>query len=605
MSTLALLQAFAPAQAASPRDGLRPTASFPQARPETARPPMGWNPWNAFRTDVDEAKVMAAANALVTTGLAAKGYRYVNIDDGWIQQRDRKGRLVVRTSMFPSARAPSDGLTSLRPFTDRLHALGLKAGLYTDIGRNTCAQRWDAHGANQPTGTLAAREVGSFGHQRADAKLIFRKWHFDYLKADACGVADYAQGSTLVAQGVFAPFNTLIVRGRSDESDATEVRRLYADLKAAVAAQGRPFVFSICAWGEARSNDWGGEVGDLWRTSADIDSSWKSMLHNLDSASQRSLFGGPGRWNDPDMLALGKGDFGPGRTTEQRSHFSLWAMLGAPLILGLDLRAPDPGILKVVGNEDVIAIDQDIAGNQARLVVTEPGREVFVKELADRRQAIALFNRLDVATRASVTWPQLGLKPGSDAVLRDLWTGREFHARDHFDIDLAPHETLLLETRGMRDTPGIRTLGELPARVFVAANGVARLPEPLPGMVAPAMLDATPVGTAIKIAGVGYDHGLGALVHSRVTLDLRREFHRFRVKVGVPDDGAPATGRVTFWVYADGRPIASVRDRSKGEPAAALDLNVKGVRVLDLVADAPPAKTVPSFVAWANAELVL
>ncbi|EEF27058.1 alpha-galactosidase/alpha-n-acetylgalactosaminidase, putative [Ricinus communis] len=177
---------------------------------------MGWNSWNAFRTDVDEEKVVGAARVLVDSGLAGLGYVYVNLDDGWwLKRRAGDGRLQIRTGIFPSAATGGPDGTSFRPFTDKLHAMGLKAGIYTDIGRNACSQAYDLHSPNLPQGTTAEREVGLDGHVAQDIGLYFKDWGFDYIKVDACGLADFAPGSDLVQRQRYRGLTPLIERGPS------------------------------------------------------------------------------------------------------------------------------------------------------------------------------------------------------------------------------------------------------------------------------------------------------------------------------------------------------------------------------------------------------
>jgi hypothetical protein len=222
---------------------------------------------------------------------------------GWWLRRRADGRIEILTAMFPSAALPDSG-TSFRPFVDRLHAMGLKAGIYTDIGRNACSQIWDPNSPNLPVGTQEEREVGTFGHQQADMQLLLGEWNFDFVKVDACGLADYVPGKRAVDSGQYRALGPYIVRGHAGQSDSAGVERLYADLKSAIAA-ARPTgdaVLSICTWGEAHVADWAKRYGNLWRTSPDIHPTWKSMLRNFDSAASRALYAGPGSWNDPDML---------------------------------------------------------------------------------------------------------------------------------------------------------------------------------------------------------------------------------------------------------------------------------------------------------------
>lgn len=231
-------------------------ADTPAAATLAATPPMGWNPYNVFDLDYGEAEVMAQAELLVQRGFADLGYRYVNVDDGWWLKR-AGGTIHVRTSIYPSARLP-DGTTSLRPFVDRLHAMGLKAGIYTDIGRNSCSQRFRPGTPNLPEGSVTEREIGTYGHHDPDAVLMFARWGFDFIKVDACGVADYTADVPEVRAGKFRAFTPLIVRERPAVSDARGLALQYASFADAVrrAAPGRQPLISICAWGQADVNDW-------------------------------------------------------------------------------------------------------------------------------------------------------------------------------------------------------------------------------------------------------------------------------------------------------------------------------------------------------------
>ena len=362
-------------------------------------PQMGWNSWNSFGTDVDEAKVMGAAEALVRTGLADKGYRYVNIDDGWwLRRRQSDGQMVVRTAIFPSA-AIAAGETSFRPFTDRLHAMGLKAGIYTDVGYNSCSQAWGPTNPNLPEGTEAEREVGLHGHVRQDLSLYFRDWNFDYIKVDACGLSAFGPDGAGGRQGKYRIWAPLVVDHKTSRSDSAAVRALYTEVRDTLQSL-RPdgsFVLSICNWGSANVRAWGKDVGTSWRTSTDISATWTRMLHSFDSVATRELYAGPGRWNDPDMLEVGNGEFDENHLLQARAHFSLWAIEAAPLLIGYDLRkAPQP-VLDVLGNAEVIAVNQDPAGNQGVLAHTGSDYQIIVKTLAVRgEKAVALFNRTDL-----------------------------------------------------------------------------------------------------------------------------------------------------------------------------------------------------------------
>src|SRR5688500_1238957 len=193
LSVLVALRVFS---AESGGDPLAPTgrwSAYTAGRALT--PPMGWNSWNAFATDIDEQKIVGSAQALVDSGLARKGYRYVNIDDGWwLQRRAEDGQLVIRAARFPSTVRDGE-LPSFRSFTDRLHAMGLKAGIYSDLGRNTCSQAYSSDESDLPKGSVLEREVGLFGHIDQDISLFFADWGFDFIKVDGCGLCAYSASS--------------------------------------------------------------------------------------------------------------------------------------------------------------------------------------------------------------------------------------------------------------------------------------------------------------------------------------------------------------------------------------------------------------------------
>ncbi len=404
---------------------------------------MGWNPWNAFRTEVTEAKIIAVAQAMRHNGLAKAGYRYVDIDDGWWLKRNAQQEIVVRTSMFPSAVMP-DGKTSLRPFVDNLHAMGFLAGLYTDIGRNACSQAWDSQSPNLPVGTVAEREVGSMDHQAADMRLIFGRWGFDLLKVDACGLADFGPDKAAVRNGTHRAFDPLIVRGQTTAAQTAAVKALYTSLLRQIETV-RPdhdFALAVCTWGEAGVSEWGRQVGTTWRTSPDIEPTWASMLANFDSAAARPESAAPGHWSDPDLLELGNGEFGPDHLVEARSHLTLWALLSAPLILSSDLTTWSPELVAIAGNQEVIALDQDSLGKQAVVLDRAGTGEILAKDLSDGSKAIAFVNRGETPIKLSLPLSRLNLR--GTVSTRDLWTARETTAAGALSIALAPRQTVVL-----------------------------------------------------------------------------------------------------------------------------------------------------------------
>jgi alpha-galactosidase len=329
-------------------------------------PPMGFNNWNAThcRAEFNEQMVKGMADLFVTSGLKDAGYEYINLDDCWaLPQRGADGNLVPDPVRFPNG---------IKAVADYVHSKGLKIGIYTSAGTKTC------NSAGFP---------GALGHEYQDAAL-FATWGIDYLKYDNCN-----------NQGVDA------------------IQR-YTTMRDALKATGRKIVYSICEWGQNDPWLWGKDVGHLWRTTGDISDSWGSMLSIAKQNMVLADYAGPGHWNDPDMLEVGNG----GMTgTEYRSHFSLWAIMAAPLLIGSDLRDATPETFEILENREVIAVDQDRLGRQGRPIRSEDGRHVFVKELADGDRAIALFNETEEPARIATTASEAGLASAPAYRVRDLW----------------------------------------------------------------------------------------------------------------------------------------------------------------------------------------
>jgi len=324
-------------------------------------PPMGWNSWNHFGCDVSDRLIRETADAMVASGMRDAGYRYVVIDDCWQVVRDAQGRLVADSARFP------DGI---KPLADYVHAQGLKFGIYTDAGRKTCQGR-----------------PGTYGHEREDART-FASWGVDYVKEDWC----YA--------------------------DSLDAPVQYGKFRDALRAARRPIVLSICEWGSFSPWDWGPTTGHLWRTTTDIEDKWTSVLDNLDISAQHAAAARPGAWNDPDMLEVGNGGMTDG---EYRAHFSLWAIMAAPLIAGNDLRTMTPATRDILTNREVIAVDQDSLGVQGTVVQEDPPEhQVWVKPLRDGSRAVVLLNRSITADSITATWWRLRL-PAGPALVRDLW----------------------------------------------------------------------------------------------------------------------------------------------------------------------------------------
>lgn len=352
-------------------------------------PPMGWNSWNHFSCNITEQTIRETADAMVVTGMRDAGYRYVVIDDCWQVARDANGALVADPARFPHG---------IKALADYVHSKGLLFGIYTDAGTNTCQGR-----------------PGTLGHEDQDART-FAAWGVDYVKEDWCH-----------AQNLDAPTQ-------------------YAKFRDALMRTGRPIVLSICEWGSNQPWEWAPSVGNLWRTTDDIEDTWSSMLDNLDQSAEHATAAGPGAWNDPDMLEVGNGGM---TDAEYRAHFSLWAIMAAPLIAGNDLRNMSAATIATLTNPEVIAVDQDSLGAQGMLVWERPPElQVWAKPLRDGSRAIALLNRSSAPARITAYFSRAGIHTDS-AQVRDLWLHKELGRFGRQFADTVPAHAVVL----VRATP--------------------------------------------------------------------------------------------------------------------------------------------------------
>jgi hypothetical protein len=594
-----------------------------------ATPPMGWNSWNSFGTNVDETKVIGAAEAIVRSGLAQRGYRYINIDDGWwLKRRTSDGKMIVRSSIFPSAAVGGADETSFRPFTDRLHAMGLKAGIYSDIGYNACSQAWAPDNPNLPEGNMAEREVGLQGHVQQDLALYFQNWGFDYIKVDACGLSAYGPNGAGGKQGKYRVWGPLVVDQKINLTDTGAVRALYAKVRDTLLElrPGGDFVLSLCNWGSANVRSWGKNVGTIWRTSNDIEPNWSRMLHSFDSVATRELYAGPGHWNDPDMLEIGNGAFDENHLVEARAHFGLWAIEAAPLLIGYDLRNAPASILDVLGNEEVIAVNQDPAGNQGVLAHAGDDYQIVVKTFAAHgEKAVALFNRTDRAAQMELNSAHLKMRGDLPITVRDLWAHQDlgsFVGARKFD--LRPHEVMMLKVAGTPLLGTGRYLSEMTGRINVAEEGIPaleadptihRMADPYApstsstgsrpvyaGWGAP-RADSTPYDETLEIKGVPFRSGIGALANSRLEIRAEREFQNFTAMVGVDDSTRGRSAPVRFEVYGDGKRLAVSSPLRFGQPAVPISASVAGVKVVEIIARQLAHAEGNVVVTWGDAAL--
>ncbi|MEV6640332.1 NPCBM/NEW2 domain-containing protein [Amycolatopsis sp. NPDC051371] len=606
-------------------------AESPPAQQLGERPPMGWNSWNKFHCDINEELIRETADAMVSSGLKAAGYQYVNIDDCWAEQnRTADGKLEASHARFPSG---------IKALADYVHDRGLKLGIYTSAGTLTCQKTMP----------------GGLDHEDVDAQT-FADWGVDYLKYDNC-----------------------------NNQDRPAIER-YTKMGEAIKKTGRPILYALCEWGQNQPWLWGKDAGaQLWRTTGDISDSWSSMTGILDKQVPLAGYAGPGGWNDPDMLEVGNGKM---TTTEYQAHFALWALMNAPLLAGNDLRSMSDTTKKILENKDIVALDQDWAGKQGYKLRDDGDTEVWTKPMSDGSAAVVLFNRGLTAAPMSATTAELGLGKARDYRVRDLWTGAETestgtlrasvpsHGAAVFRVwpakfpNAAPLSTLTVQAPDFADAakPFTATLklandGSTPlvaAQVKLTApagwqldgRGDALVPAVAPGrswqkswtvrpdtpsgdrvaltatanywtawgkrsltadggapIVVPPAKGVTPLSKAtwlsaengygpvergtsngeskagdghkITIGGVPYDDGLGVHAPSRVRFYLGGGCTAFGASVGHDDE--KAKGSVAFQVLGDGKELAATGVMTAGLPAQQLAANLSGVQVLDLV----------------------
>lgn len=369
-------------------------------------PPMGWMSWNQFGPEVSDQLLCEMADAMVVSGMKAAGYEYVCIDDLWHGGRTKEGYLFPDAQRFPRG---------IKPIADYLHNKGLKLGIYSDVAEKTCG-----------------KQPGSLGYEEKDAQT-FASWGIDYLKVDYC----------------FAP----------DDQEAAIER--YGVMVRAIRKAGRPIVFSVCEWGPREPWLWAPKVGaQLWRTGWDIRDIWEGEYNDyhlgvtniIDRQADLADYAGPGHWNDPDMLIIGLN--GKGRytspkgwpspnETEYRSHMSLWCLMAAPLHATCDLRNMDATTRQILTAPEIIAVNQDHLGKQARRTIKDRDLEVWKKPLSDGQYALGLLNRGRDTQELKVNWADIALpRPWK---VRDLWARADLGVfRGSFTTTLASHQTRVL-----------------------------------------------------------------------------------------------------------------------------------------------------------------
>lgn len=361
-------------------------------------PPMGWNSWYCWAGSIDQQKMMAAADVMVKTGLAAHGYQYVNIDDCWEGNRDSNGEITTN-SRFPD----------MKELGDYIHGRGLKFGIYSSPGPQTCSGF-----------------MGSYQHEVSDART-YAKWGVDFVKYDWCTYGEIAKDTSL-----------------------RELQKPYSIMRLALDGSDRDMVYSLCQYGMGEVWKWGETVGgNMWRTDGDLADTYGGMVRVGFRHAGREKYVGPGHWNDPDMLCVGKMGFGnlrPSRLTpnEQISQITLWSLIAAPLIVGGDIMDMDQFTVDVLSNDEVIAVDQDPLGKAAGRIAQTDTTEVWARPLHDGTMAVGLFNLGRTTVKLTVRWSDLGIT--GPQPIRDLWRRKDIGTQDRsFTTEVLPHAAWLVK----------------------------------------------------------------------------------------------------------------------------------------------------------------
>lgn len=373
-------------------------------------PPMGWSSWNTFGTRINEQLIKGIADYMVSSGMRDAGYTYINLDDGWsTHKRDSiTGDLVADPVKFPSG---------MKALADYVHSKGLKFGLYNCGGTMTCA-----------------KFPGSHGYEEQDARL-YASWGVDYLKYDWC----YSEGF--------------------------DVKESYKKMSQAMKDAGRPMIFSLCEWGNSKPWTWAKEVGHLWRISGDIGNvfdgikqydTWHSLgvMRIVDIAADLYPYASPGAWNDPDMMEVGNGQ----TETQDKTHFSIWCMMAAPLMAGNDLTKMSDTTIRILTNKDAIAIDQDKMGWQGFRYSNVDSLQVWFKPLENDEWAVCFVNRGNKTKDVNFDWKkenvvysvnQKALNAGKvEYELYDVWEKKSRGAtKKKFSVKLEKHSSVMMRMK--------------------------------------------------------------------------------------------------------------------------------------------------------------
>jgi len=367
------------------------------------KPPiMGWASWNNYRTDINEELIQAQADAMVNLGLKEVGYSYINIDDGYFGGRDENGRIISNKEKFPS------GMGNL---ADYIHSKGLKAGIYTDAGLNTCASYYD----EDTIGT----GMGLYGHEWQDLQLFLEEWDYDFLKVDWCG------GKWL---------------GLDEKMRYTAIGRIAKKIKPSV-------LYNVCRW--EFPGKWVTQIADSWRIYGDIRPRFESILDIIDTNADLWKYCSQGHYNDMDMLQVGRGM----TYEEDKTHFTMWCMMHSPLILGNDLTEISDQTLEIITNEEIIALNQSSFVYQARRMIDRGEWEVWAKPLVSTssgKVAVALLNRTEEPKNINFELDSVGIDASKGYTMKNLWSKETFETSYEKKIsrEVAPHGVVVLRIKG-------------------------------------------------------------------------------------------------------------------------------------------------------------
>jgi alpha-galactosidase len=367
------------------------------------KPPlMGWASWNNYRVNINEDIIKAQADAMVDLNLTEAGYRFINIDDGYFGGRDSNGQILAHKERFPSG---------MKSMADYIHSKGLKAGIYSDAGINTCASWWDKD-------TIGAG-MGLYGHDEQDLTLFLKEWDYDFIKIDWCG------GQWL---------------GLDEQTRYTEIGKIAREIKPSV-------IYNVCRW--EFPGKWVTGVADSWRISGDITNTFESILKIIDLNADLWVYCSSGHYNDMDMLQVGRGM----TYEEDKTHFTMWCMMHSPLLLGNDLTTMSVQTKEIVTNREIIGLNQSSFVYQARRLIDYGDLEVWGKPLVSTMSghvAVALLNRTNKHQTISFELDSVGIDPLKGYDVKDLWTNENFPGSHDSSLSRAvpPHGVVVLKITG-------------------------------------------------------------------------------------------------------------------------------------------------------------